>query len=899
MIDSLWPNTFILRLKRHLPSRVLFSFFALYLPCLAETDHPYYRRPSRAPQNLLLFNQNHIDLAWVHLPPYQAETLASAADLVPVAQSLYDGRAAATIASIIGDPAALKRQDLLESHIYHLSDPPFDDFFIDVLSPRSLGVMAYSDYFPDSALGYRARGIVSDAITDPYIVPGWCGSFGPAPGTQGQSNGNEGNYDMTQMHMIALVYRYYDELTPNARDKLITVLLKKGRIERPNESDTLTSARPPADWSRAGYAQFVAKAADIPETENHDVMILTARYLTNQLLYQRDPNPDYDNHTGAPNCNQLLSLILQNILRDDFAEYNAKNYQEETRYALLNLNDFAYDSEIRLGAKMVLDYISARVAVSSCDLRRFVPFRRRDEPPNNQAIAGDARFLDVGLSSYPNPGTGADPTAPYFALMTGNARAFELAEFPARPWKWGINPHSEYAIQALSDYRIPNSLLDFFVNDRSRRFFQRLHRIVDQRGLVGGDHLEEQRNCNNMESYAGSPSYLISAGGRPARWVINGHLVHESYQQQNIGVAMPSSLMPTGKSSGGPISRSTDVIQVGQWSDDFEDDVSAGDHGGAENYGVAPDFICGNCVYLPGWISNSADPPVSPYGNDAITVTFVDRGPSRQPEGEKASFYLAIWRHPPTGLSAEEGEFTIIEAFDTWLHPNVQFNDFKARVLSANRNLVFHNNAETQYTTQNGNRVHFFIWTPTYYLTYDQEGNPYYVPDVKRDNHYTGSSIKMIEYGAVDTGWAGAGDPLNTLEDAGNDNSRFLSGTVMKSPGEGIVEINNSFLSTKITLDFSIDGHPRRKVEVDGVVTEYEEGGGNYEVWVDFASPVNVQTGDFFHPYKTLGAAKDAVADGGVIKIKPGTTGEKPIINVPKRMTLVAPLGDVHIGSGP
>jgi hypothetical protein len=64
--------------------------------------------------------------------------------------------------------------------------------------------------------------------------------------------------------------------------------------------------------------------------------------------------------------------LLRNYLRDDFAEYNAKPYQSETRYALLNLCSYAYDAEVRLGARMVLDYISAHIAVSSNDLRRMV-----------------------------------------------------------------------------------------------------------------------------------------------------------------------------------------------------------------------------------------------------------------------------------------------------------------------------------------------------------------------------------------------------------------------------------------------------------------------------------------------------------------------------------------------
>ena len=87
-----------------------------------------------------------------------------------------------------------------------------------------------------------------------------------------------------------------------------------------------------------------------------------------------------------------------NILRDDFSEYNAKPYQSESRFALLNLCTYAYEDEVRLAARMVLDYISAHIAVSSCDLRRLVPFRRRNEFPRNRALGGEfAGVMSEGM----------------------------------------------------------------------------------------------------------------------------------------------------------------------------------------------------------------------------------------------------------------------------------------------------------------------------------------------------------------------------------------------------------------------------------------------------------------------------------------------------------------------
>ena len=287
------------------------------------------------------------------------------------------------------------------------------------------------------------------------------------------------------------------------------------------------------------------------------------------------------------------------------------------------------------------------------------------------------------------------------------------------------------------------------MNDLHRRFFQRLHR---HRLEEPGD----QRNCDNMEIYAGSPSYLITAGGKPAPWVIPGKYGH-GYRDQNLGVAVPSSFMPTGLSaanfsslqelansagmSARPISlkavarkfglsapfsfrelskatvntnNASDLIQLLTFSDiDYE----------TENYGVAPDFACGFAFHLPAWTA---------VPKDRDGVFFVNR---KSHGDELAGFFLAIikWRG-----------FILLEAFDTWLHPEVSFKQFQQHVTRDNPNIQFKSGQQTVYTTYYGNRIRFVIW-------------------------HTGSKIVNIEYGA--------GAPSDTLIEAGNDTdqSQFLS----------------------------------------------------------------------------------------------------------------------------
>jgi hypothetical protein len=756
--------------------------------------------------------------------------------------------------------------DLLEMKFYGDAAPT-----IFIPTVKCLSALAYKDFFPDS-LFTDLNVMVSKAIL--AASPGWCGTFGPGVDAATDIIGDfpEGNYDMSEMHLLAIAYGYYEELSPQAREHLITVLLARGRIHRPRLDDTFTSGGVPGDWSRAGFVSPAGYHIRIGETENHILTILTARYLTNQLLYQRNHHESYDNRRNGydlvlgikvktrPHCTELLLTLLRNILIDDFSEYNAKSYQTETRSALLNLCSFAYDSEVRLAARMVLDYISARICVSSNDTRRMAPFRRRNEGTNVSRTADG--FMTVGLLEWQR---GADPTAGNFAIQAGNTRAYEFPyeqlNGPDRPLAWSIADNGgDATLEALSEYRLPPSIHDLFVNDKHRRFFQRLHRFAM------GDVEVTGRNCINDEIYAGSPSYLISAGGRPATYAIDpgpSILLPKGRKAaaQQLGVAVTTSFMPTSQSpsnntppgqnkSNDTQNDARDLIQFSSFSQKLNE---------AENYGVAPDFACGHQVHLPNWCLQAIVP------QRRGKFDFVDKkGASNRP-----GFFLALLR---------DGDFTVMEAFDTWLHPELTFDQFRSDVWARNKKLSasgLHSNVEAQYTTQNGNKIHFTIWD-----------------NGERENTSYGARVLGIEFGSLDV--------TDGLGDASQATDQFQRGTVINSRGEGIIEINNPFLDKKIILDLSDPWHPRRTSESG----EVEEAGSNREVWVDFTwNAIDAVTGskiksegDFFRPFTTIAAAVAAVTDGGVIKIMPGSTRERSSLHVKKRFRIVAPIGDVSIG---
>jgi hypothetical protein len=271
------------------------------------------------------------------------------------------------------------------------------------------------------------------------------------------------------------------------------------------------------------------------------------------------------------------------------------------------------------------------------------------------------------------------------------------------------------------------------------------------------------------------------------------------------------------------------------------------------NYGIAPDFLCGQLLELPRWCSDAIN-----ASHRQGKFDFVNK---RGPDG-KPGFYLAILR---------DNGFAVIEAFDTWLHPGLSFDDFRAHVWARNHQLSadgLSEFGELTYTTENGNVIRFEMWAE-----HEDDDVP---------SH--GALIHSIE-------WSG-NDPTDKLPEATS--YRFLKGTVLNSVGDGVVRISNPFLDQTITLDMSDPRHPRRVSERN----ETEAAGANQEVWLDFGwIGVDASAGDFFRPFRTLATAVSAVAAAGVVNIVPGASAERGVLNAGKRLRLHAPIGGVRIGS--
>ncbi len=432
-------------------------------------------------------------------------------------------------------------------------------------------------------------------------------------------------------------------------------------------------------------------AIGVPESENHINMIESSRYLTNDLLYAQTGEPQYDNSSNAtvgpppafspvPSMRDYWLNRLHNFLQTDFIEYNARPYQGYSMRAIQNLYSYAMDPQVKAAAGMVLDYVSAKVAASSSNSRRALPYRRKAEYNDPWLIgfhadAQSARMMALAgdLSILEQTSQNVDP----------NCNTCQKGFFA--PW-YG-RPDMEMAI--VSSYRVPDIILDSMINPKHRIFYQGIHHYAD-------------------EQYAASPSFLISAGGHHATYA---YTFAGKGSSDDLGMALPTTVMPTGFF----ISRD-DLIRFNGSSDDTT----------RSNMGVAPNFACGiNPPVLPDAFNKDLglyDSNGVPCVDQSTPWTFINftsacrlntprlNDDTHSPNG----FYAALYQRtdPAPGIESiiQPGSIKtgFVEVFDTQVNPNVSFGEFVQHVLAANDKREYHAFAKSNtYVTITGQEIGF------------------------------------------------------------------------------------------------------------------------------------------------------------------------------------------------
>jgi len=321
----------------------------------------------------------------------------------------------------------------------------------------------------------------ADVINEVEAIPPFHGTPGTdgVPGCRG-SDPEDGNWDIQMAYLI----RAWAMLKAEPSSRL------------PRPIDQLAHDFATRVWLQGGVADedhvictgplgvpLPGESPPSPETENHEFLIRTDKFLHNELLPIVDTGGadngsvgKYDVDSNANNATNGLDAYVYGQMRDwvdlDFIEYNARPYGRYQMLGLLNLYDFAGAQRTRGAAEAPLDFLSAKHAAESMDRLRIAPFRRRIEYSSEDLVIGDT-------------------IAPMYAVWVGGL---------SLPGYVVPGPHGgaggEMSLAASSDYRPPDLLVDRMLNRSHRDFFEQFN----------GQGQEEA-------GYAG-PDFTITGGGR-------------------------------------------------------------------------------------------------------------------------------------------------------------------------------------------------------------------------------------------------------------------------------------------------------------------------------------------------------------------------------------------------
>lgn len=400
-----------------------------------------------------------------------------------------------------------------------------------------------------------------------------------------------GDYDMALKSLLLIAYRYRALLTQENLDFITRSLVPEGLVGGHD---------PGVEFFEVSFLQF-----DVPETENHVLMIESCRYLVNQILFDRTGDPKFDN--VANGLTDWLLGHLQRLAKHDFLEFNSRPYGRLSLHVLFNLHELAREEALRTAAQIVLDYISVKFAVSSSRNRRVPPFRRLRERTNSPTVVNEIMWDPAG-----------DPLTGFFMMYTGLLDR-DGRPVPAFPNSWTFNA----LIAGLAAYRPPPAAYSLAMlrhGPAQHRFY---HGVRPQ--LVASDDIAD----GGVEIYFRSPSFLLSAGGM----FLNSGYGSDASPFNNfkqVAIAGSTTLLPTRADVA-----FADLIRF----DTFQDPRDA------VNTGVHRGFACGANLRIPDkWFTLTG---ASREGS----WTFLDL--NRDTDGLRLGLYVAAYRTPPR--EAEDG----------------------------------------------------------------------------------------------------------------------------------------------------------------------------------------------------------------------------------------------------
>lgn len=488
----------------------------------------------------------------------------------------------------------------------------------------------------------------SEAILHPktrVFAPLGSSNPGDVPGCR-----RDGDYDFAVIDYLRLAYtaeRHPGALSEAATTKLIDTLLQPDGNEH-HRTFRLTGS-------------FYCKSIKLEDTENHILMIEVARFLVNQLRAKRDASGTgdrkYDNTVNG-NTEWMLRH-LAGFLSHHFEEYNSKPYQAFTVKALEVLYAYSEDARVTLAAQMVLEHLAGFMAMQSRGLRRHVPFRRQPQFELDESIQGHLAYV-------------GDSESERFALVAGNYEYLEPLGFV-----FPQGPGNGHALNtaAITEYRVDPFFLDLLIERDHGSSFAMAHH-------------------DNLEVYASSPSFLLSAGG-----VFDFHL---PAFLDDLPPWLASVVTKTDSQHGW--ARPTTLAPVREKSASFRDWIRFEGHADRrqrQNTCVAPGFACGTDVRVPDRVEAQCATTEGKW-------RFFDFTNPQCPF--HYGFYTALYTDTCTTSSCESRAgnrtYGFLEAREA---AEISFDAFRHAVLAQTSGRSFPSEGIVRYTTSAGRVIDFEI----------------------------------------------------------------------------------------------------------------------------------------------------------------------------------------------
>lgn len=365
------------------------------------------------------------------------------------------------------------------------------NLLVDKWSRKPMNRFPFYDGFQDKALSSVSaayarilRGVEIDKVNE-YLLDE---RFQPSKvGTRIKLLGGlckrYGDYDFVLQELIRVAYAGRGLLSTQAYDRLLNDLLTQKGIKH------------------FSHFKLGVCGRKIKDTENHILMTEVARYLTNQLMYDRTGDDQYDNEKNG--FNDWLVDHLEHFFKLGFSEINSKPYAGYTIQTLTNIYDYARSKRVKRSAQLLLDYLSMKFALESSKGRRYPTFRRQYR-----------RYLDERLDE-------ADYMSAIMMIWAGQYDYLNHSDINLKSKSLPYGDRIAMNV-ALSDYRPHDFIYEHLFNND-----------VESLQFYDFDH-------EGLQVVYKNPNYTISGGGVHRR-------MFPPFSMLNDVLAAPTMIIPAKK----------------------------------------------------------------------------------------------------------------------------------------------------------------------------------------------------------------------------------------------------------------------------------------------------------------------------------------------------------------